>query len=724
MDETPSQAIGLCCADDELDSIWNSTWFVNTTRETTSKKKDVQIQSGFYAGYDMPEITYLDEGFYECRKINYSNWITIGVFHLKIWNDSTPAILSAERGSNFTNQTTINGHFRVYITLMEAYTYDFNNHSSPIFKEYAGQIETGFDKIFSTPNFSSARLVAILIITDLSHSKAVVDLEFTDLVSMEHVNATLSGQLASYRKIGSLAASPENLSLDVFPQNLTFQCSPTEIPCKFSYNPKCIPSLGRCDKNATCRDKSDEEDCPDSNRCEADDKFYCPNSGGILVCASVKCDGKKDCPGGEDEPPTCGQDGMIMKILVTAVGVIIIIAAICVLFLSCKYKKEMRQKDTRIAEMTQLVKRIVVKKQINIDGDFPDVLNMPVVSIERLKSGIVKNGMVSVGEYEMSLDEHWEYPRQNLRLGKTLGEGEFGKVVQAEAKDIWKRGNDLVTVAVKMLKDDHLDSDMIDLVSEMELMKLLGSHQHILRLLGCCSQGGPLLVITEYARNGNLKNFLQKHLQHSTKIEESTLLTYARQIAQGMVYLSSIKCIHRDLAARNILVTAQYTMKIADFGLARDVRQTEYYKKTSNGRLPIKWMAPEALFHNKYTTKSDVWSYGILLWEIVTLGDNPYPSIEDFAGLRNALKQNYRMEKPPNASTNVYNLMLNCWSFEPEDRPNFLVIVERLEELLTDTKVVDGFYPPENSDEFDSRSVISTTESSEDENEIRKPILK
>ncbi|XP_065220782.1 fibroblast growth factor receptor 2-like [Planococcus citri] len=299
--------------------------------------------------------------------------------------------------------------------------------------------------------------------------------------------------------------------------------------------------------------------------------------------------------------------------------------------------------------------------------------------------------MVSVGEYEMSLDEHWEYPRQNLRLGDTLGEGEFGKVVQAEAKDIWKHGNDLVTVAVKMLKDDHLDSDMIDLVSEMELMKLLGTHQNILRLLGCCSQGGPLLVITEYARNGNLKNFLRKYLHHSIKIEENTLLTYARQIAQGMVYLSSIKCIHRDLAARNILVTAQYTMKIADFGLARDVKHTEYYKKTSKGRLPIKWMAPEALFHNRYTTQSDVWSFGVLLWEIITLGDDPYPSIEDLAGLRNALKQNYRMEKPANASTNVYNLMMDCWSFKPEDRPNFLSVVERLKELVTDARPKSTF---------------------------------
>ncbi|XP_065217066.1 fibroblast growth factor receptor 2-like [Planococcus citri] len=419
-------------------------------------------------------------------------------------------------------------------------------------------------------------------------------------------------------------------------------------------------------------------------------------------------------------------DDMIIKVLVTVLVITLILTVICGTFVSYKYKKEMRMKESEIAEMTKIVKRIIVKKQlVNIDEGFPVVLNMPVVSIERLKSGNVKKGMVSVGEYEMSLDERWEYPRQNLHIGETLGEGEFGQVVQAEAKDIWKHGNGTVIVAVKMLKDDHMDSDMIDLVSEMELMKLLGCHQNILQLLGCCSQGGPLLVITEYAQNGNLKNFLRKSLRQSIKMEETTLLTYARQIAQGMAYLSSIKCIHRDLAARNILVTAEYTMKIADFGLARDVRHTEYYRKTSNGRLPIKWMAPEALFHNRYTTQSDVWSYGILLWEIVTLGGNPYPSIDDQAGLHHALKQNYRMEKPANASTNVYNLMMDCWSFEPEDRPNFLSIVERLTELLTYTQVLDESYHSENPDKSDSKSVTSTTESSENENEneIRKPIL-
>ncbi|XP_065217529.1 uncharacterized protein LOC135843523 [Planococcus citri] len=305
LEETPNQAIYLCCEHELINSIWKSKWFVNNRRKTTIT--ETQIRSGFAAAHKIPETTYLDEGFYECQSMNYSNWITIGVFHLKIWNDSThtPGTLSAEHGSSFTNQTTTNEYFRVYIKLMEAYTYDFDYHSSSIFEEYERKITTGFKEIFSTPDFARARLVAILSTFDISQSRAVVDLEFSDLVSEAHVRDTLSNQLASYKKIGSLAASPEKPYVLNFRRILPFQCSPTEIPCKYSYKAKCIPSSGRCDKKDTCLDGSDEEECPGPDRCEVDDKFFCPNSGGILVCASIKCDGKKDCPGGEDEPPTC-----------------------------------------------------------------------------------------------------------------------------------------------------------------------------------------------------------------------------------------------------------------------------------------------------------------------------------------------------------------------------------------------------------------------------------
>ncbi|XP_065219273.1 fibroblast growth factor receptor homolog 1-like [Planococcus citri] len=409
-------------------------------------------------------------------------------------------------------------------------------------------------------------------------------------------------------------------------------------------------------------------------------------------------------------------DGSSFKILVTILIIILLFSIIIGICFFCNYKRELKKREREIVNITQMVKQIIVRKQIDIGENFQDIANMPVVSIQHSRSGQVRNGMVSVGEYEMPLDERWEYPRKNLRIMNTLGEGEFGKVVQAEAINISVHGSGITIVAVKMLKDNHSDSDMIDLVSEMEVLKLLGNHPNILRLLGCCSQGGPLLVITELAHNGNLKNFLQKHRHQSIKPTEITLLTYARQIAQGMIHLTAMKCIHRDLAARNVLVTADHTMKIADFGLARNVENSEYYKKTTEGRLPVKWMAPEALLHNKYSIKSDVWSYGVLLWEIVTFGENPYPSIKSFAGVIQVIIQNRRLEKPLNTSADVYNLMLDCWKYEPKQRPNFSTIVERITELLGNVDVDNESDYSENSDQSELRSLISPTDSTEDEN--------
>lgn len=191
---------------------------------------------------------------------------------------------------------------------------------------------------------------------------------------------------------------------------------------------------------------------------------------------------------------------------------------------------------------------------------------------------------------------------------------------------------------------------MMDLVSEMEMMKMIGKHINIINLLGCCTQNGPLYVVVEYAPHGNLRDFLRQHRSSSgyepaigivekerKTLTQKDLVSFAYQVARGMEYLASrrvecvvthltvvnfvkFQCIHRDLAARNVLVSDDYILKIADFGLARDVHCSDYYRKTTDGRLPVKWMAPEALFHRVYTTQSDVWSYGILLWEIMTLG--------------------------------------------------------------------------------------------------------
>lgn len=223
--------------------------------------------------------------------------------------------------------------------------------------------------------------------------------------------------------------------------------------------------------------------------------------------------------------------------------------------------------------------------------------------------------------YELPLDITWEFPRDQLLLKEPLGEGAFGKVVKAEAFGIGgSNPNCGSVVAVKMLKDTHTDLEMIDLVSEMEVMKIIGKHINIINLLGCCTQGGPLYVIVEYASNGNLRDHLRKQRIAPDYLEPiggcgsfnfrilslGDLLSFALQIARGMEYLASKKCIHRDLAARNVLVVDERICKIADFGLARDLHDYGYYRKTTNGRLPVKWMAPEALFDQVYTSMSDV----------------------------------------------------------------------------------------------------------------------
>nr|XP_020661570.1 fibroblast growth factor receptor 3 isoform X11 [Pogona vitticeps] len=322
--------------------------------------------------------------------------------------------------------------------------------------------------------------------------------------------------------------------------------------------------------------------------------------------------------------------------------------------------------------------------------------NTPLVRITRLSSS---DGpmLANVSELELPSDPKWELARSRLTLGKPLGEGCFGQVVMAEAMGIDKeKPNKPVTVAVKMLKDDATDKDLSDLVSEMEMMKMIGKHKNIINLLGACTQDGPLYVLVEYASKGNLREYLRARrppgMDYSfdtCKLPEEQLtfkdlVSCAYQVARGMEYLASQKCIHRDLAARNVLVTEDNVMKIADFGLARDVHNIDYYKKTTNGRLPVKWMAPEALFDRVYTHQSDVWSFGVLLWEIFTLGGSPYPGIP-VEELFKLLKEGHRMDKPANCTHDLYMIMRECWHAVPSQRPTFKQLVEDLDRVLAVT---------------------------------------
>uniref|UniRef100_G3RQR4 Fibroblast growth factor receptor n=1 Tax=Gorilla gorilla gorilla TaxID=9595 RepID=G3RQR4_GORGO len=323
-------------------------------------------------------------------------------------------------------------------------------------------------------------------------------------------------------------------------------------------------------------------------------------------------------------------------------------------------------------------------------------------------------GLVSL---DLPLDPLWEFPRDRLVLGKPLGEGCFGQVVRAEAFGMDPaRPDQASTVAVKMLKDNASDKDLADLVSEMEVMKLIGRHKNIINLLGVCTQEGPLYVIVECAAKGNLREFLRARRPPGPDLSPDgprssegplsfpVLVSCAYQVARGMQYLESRKCIHRDLAARNVLVTEDNVMKIADFGLARGVHHIDYYKKTSNGRLPVKWMAPEALFDRVYTHQSDVWSFGILLWEIFTLGGSPYPGIP-VEELFSLLREGHRMDRPPHCPPELYGLMRECWHAAPSQRPTFKQLVEALDKVLLavseeylDLRLTFGPYSPSGGD--------------------------
>ncbi|XP_016062645.1 PREDICTED: fibroblast growth factor receptor 2 isoform X12 [Miniopterus natalensis] len=385
-----------------------------------------------------------------------------------------------------------------------------------------------------------------------------------------------------------------------------------------------------------------------------------------------------------------------LEIAIYCIGVFLI-ACMVVTVIVCRMKTTTKKPDfSSQPAVHKLTKRIPLRRQVSAESSSSMNSNTPLVRITtRLSSTADTPMLAGVSEYELPEDPKWEFPRDKLTLGKPLGEGCFGQVVMAEAVGIDKeKPKEAVTVAVKMLKDDATEKDLSDLVSEMEMMKMMGKHKNIINLLGACTQDGPLYVIVEYASKGNLREYLRARrppgMEYSYDInrvpeEQMTfkdLVSCTYQLARGMEYLASQKCIHRDLAARNVLVTENNVMKIADFGLARDINNIDYYKKTTNGRLPVKWMAPEALFDRVYTHQSDVWSFGVLMWEIFTLGGSPYPGIP-VEELFKLLKEGHRMDKPANCTNELYMMMRDCWHAVPAQRPTFKQLVEDLDRILT-----------------------------------------
>ncbi|XP_039101958.1 proto-oncogene tyrosine-protein kinase ROS [Hyaena hyaena] len=278
------------------------------------------------------------------------------------------------------------------------------------------------------------------------------------------------------------------------------------------------------------------------------------------------------------------------------------------------------------------------------------------------------------------------FPREKLTLRLLLGSGAFGEVYEGTAVDILGAGSGETKVAVKTLKKGSTDQEKIEFLKEAHLMSKF-NHPNILKQLGVCLLNEPQYIILELMEGGDLLTYLRKARMtqfHGPLLTLVDLVDLCVDISKGCVYLEQMHFIHRDLAARNCLVSVKdYTspsrvVKIGDFGLARDIYKNDYYRKRGEGLLPVRWMAPESLMDGIFTTQSDVWSFGILIWEILTLGHQPYPAHSNLDVL-NYVQTGGRLEPPRNCPDDLWNLLTQCWAQEPDQRPTFHKIQDQLQ---------------------------------------------
>eukprot|EP00045_Choanoeca_perplexa_P006657 m.57320 g.57320 ORF g.57320 m.57320 type:complete len:503 (+) comp13722_c0_seq1:274-1782(+) len=264
--------------------------------------------------------------------------------------------------------------------------------------------------------------------------------------------------------------------------------------------------------------------------------------------------------------------------------------------------------------------------------------------------------------------DQWEIPRSSITLQRKLGSGQFGDVWAG----IW---NNTTQVAVKTLKPGSMSAE--EFLKEAAVMKRL-RHPKLIQLYAVCTDKEPIYIVTELMKNGSLLDYLH---DKGRALNLPQLVDMAAQVAAGMAYLEAQNFVHRDLAARNVLVGENNSCKVGDFGLSRVLGAESEYTAKEGAKFPIKWTAPEAALMNRFSIKSDVWAFGILLTELVTYGRIPYPGMTN-AEVLQQVEGSYRMPMPANCPTELYTIMQDCWKANPDHRPTFETLQYRLEDFF------------------------------------------
>jgi hypothetical protein len=283
--------------------------------------------------------------------------------------------------------------------------------------------------------------------------------------------------------------------------------------------------------------------------------------------------------------------------------------------------------------------------------------------------------------YDLSREtrDHWEIPRSEIQLSQQLGAGNFGEVWRGKWKGV-------IDVAVKTMKPGSMTPEKFLL--EAEVMKKL-RHPRLVTLYAVCTETEPIYIVTELMAGGSLLDYLRSNRHRPLSVD--VIIDIAAQIADGMWFIERERHIHRDLAARNILTSEDHrSVKIGDFGLSRVIDE-EFYEMSQGARFPVKWTAPEAIQYSQFTIKSDVWAYGILLVELTSCGATPYPGMNNQKVVE-LLQNGYRHPKPPACPDALYEIMLQCWNSDYQQRPTFEYLHQTLDDFTV--SVETGYKDP------------------------------